>query len=231
MDDTLGNERAPLQDDQECDYGPYYRCSSSLQNLNVIPSTTITSILVKNVGIKSTPNVAKKKDILLMMNFIHPYLGFLQQEEIGGLMEWTKRVLVRFEEPLQQAGICGAIGVSQFPYHFETNVWRTFYELWSPLTNALHHGAGEVVYPFLELHTMNSYLQMAYHNKYPTTVVKLLRIHAELCKFHKVGHIYYDLWLGHFYRECLVHFAYGEQTDSERGKVEPKKRSPFRISR
>ena len=31
------------------------------------------------------------------------------------------------------------------------------------------------------------------HNKYPTTIVELLHIHAELCEFHKVKHIYYDL--------------------------------------
>ena len=39
------------------------------------------------------------------------------------------------------------------------------------------------------------------HNKYPATLVKLLRIHAELCEFHKVNRIYYDLWLDPFYRE------------------------------
>jgi len=41
-------------------------------------------------------------------------------------------------------------------------------------------------------------------------VIELLRIHAGLCEFHKVKHIYYDLWLDHFYREYLVYFAYGE---------------------
>ena len=37
-------------------------------------------------------------------------------------MEWTKGVLVRFEEPLKQAGVFGAGSVSQFPYHFDANV-------------------------------------------------------------------------------------------------------------
>jgi len=60
---------------------------------------------------------------------------------------------------------------------------------------------------------------------------ELLRIHAELCEFHKVKHIYYDLWLDHFYREYLVYFAYGEQANSEKEKNEMKKKSPVRIFR
>jgi len=61
-----------------------------------------------------------------------------------GVREWTKRVLTRFEEPLQQAGIFGVVGVSQFQYHVDAYVWRAFCEFWCPLTNTLHHGAGEV---------------------------------------------------------------------------------------
>ena len=49
MDETLGNERAPLQNGEECDHGPYYQRSSFLQNLNVIPSSTLTSILVQKL--------------------------------------------------------------------------------------------------------------------------------------------------------------------------------------
>ena len=69
------------------------------------------------------------------------------------------------------------------------------------------------------------------HNKYPAAIAELLRIHFELCEFHKAKHIYYDLWLDHFYREYLVYFAYREQTDSGKQRVETKKRSPLRISR
>jgi len=69
------------------------------------------------------------------------------------------------------------------------------------------------------------------HNKYPAAVTELLRIHAELCELHKAKHIYYDLWLDHFYQEYLVYFAYGEETDSRKEKVETKKRSLLRISR
>jgi len=52
MGGTQGNERPSLQDGRECDYVPYYRRSSSLRNLNVIPSSTLTSILVKKVRVK-----------------------------------------------------------------------------------------------------------------------------------------------------------------------------------
>ncbi|KAJ8419873.1 LOW QUALITY PROTEIN: hypothetical protein Cgig2_000266 [Carnegiea gigantea] len=150
-------------------------------------------------------------------------------------MEWTRWVLAGFEELLKQVGIFGAIGVSHFSYHFDANVWRAFCEFWGPLTNTFHHGhcwSGLEVYPLLELEVflpLNK--DLAEHNKYPAIVIKLLRIHAELCKFHNAGHIYYDLWLEYFYREYLVYFAYGEQTNSEKEKVKTKKRSPLRISR
>jgi len=65
------------------------------------------------------------------------------------------------------------------------------------------------------------------HDKYPAAVIELLRIYAELCEFHKVKHVYYDLWLDHFYRECLLYFAYGEQANFEKEKSETKKRAPF----
>ncbi|KAJ8431213.1 LOW QUALITY PROTEIN: hypothetical protein Cgig2_016772 [Carnegiea gigantea] len=47
MDGSLGNERAMLQDGRECESGPYYQCACSLHSLNVIPSSYLTSIVVK----------------------------------------------------------------------------------------------------------------------------------------------------------------------------------------
>ena len=128
-------------------------------------------------------------------------------------MEWTKRVLTRFEEPLKQAGIFGAVGVSQFSYHFDANVWRAFCELWGSLTNTLYHGVDEVGISLFNLKRVRGspiigdiyeeFLpqnkDLVGHNKYPSTVTELLCIHAELCEFHKAKHIYYDLWLGYFY--------------------------------
>ena len=151
-------------------------------------------------------------------------------------------MLTRFEELLKQVGIFGAVGVSQFPYHFDSNLWRAFCELWGPLTNTLHHGTGEVGISLYDLERVGGLpilgdiyeeffprnKNLVGHNKYPTIVTELLRIHTDLCEFHKAKHIYYDLWLDHFYREYLVYFAYGEQTDSEKEKVETKKRSPLR---
>ena len=76
-------------------------------------------------------------------------------------------MLTYFEEPLKYAGIFSAVVLSQFPYHFDANVWWAFYERWGPLTNTFHHGAGKVGislhdleriggYPFLELYARNS---------------------------------------------------------------------------
>ncbi|KAJ8422645.1 hypothetical protein Cgig2_030324 [Carnegiea gigantea] len=66
---------------------------------------------------------------------LHRLLGLIFQFRVLstsmiGVMVWTKRVLIRFEEPLKQTSIFGAVGVFEFPYHFDTNVWRAFCELW-----------------------------------------------------------------------------------------------------
>ncbi|KAJ8430765.1 LOW QUALITY PROTEIN: hypothetical protein Cgig2_017078 [Carnegiea gigantea] len=148
-------------------------------------------------------------------------------------LAFYKRVPIHSEESLKEADIFGAIGVSQFSYHFHTN--RAFCQVWGPLTKNFHHGAGEVGIALHNLERMRGlptlgaayeeFLHLkkglAYHNKYPTAVVELLRIYAELCEFHK---------LDHFYREYLIYLAYEEQTDSEKQKFAAKKRSFVRIS-
>jgi len=69
---------------------------------------------------------------------------------------------------------------------------------------------------------------LVFHNKYPAAVAQLLRIHAELCEFHKAKHIYYDLWLDHFYREYLVYFAYKENKQPlKKRKLRPRTEAPF----
>ncbi|KAJ8434749.1 hypothetical protein Cgig2_001952 [Carnegiea gigantea] len=125
----------------------------------------------------------------------------------------------------------GAVGVSQFPYYFDANVWRTFCELWGPLTNTLHHDADEVGISLYDLKWVGGLPILRDIYEEFLSQNKDLCIHAELCEFHKAKHIYYDLWLDHFYREYLVYFAYGEQIDFEKEKVETKKRSPLRIWR
>ncbi|KAL6176070.1 hypothetical protein ACLB2K_052706 [Fragaria x ananassa] len=60
------------------------------------------------------------------------------------VIELTEFVLANFEDVLNQARIYGAVDVSQYRYHYCRNVWKAFLELWSPLTNTLHHGNGEM---------------------------------------------------------------------------------------
>ena len=60
-----------------------------------------------------------------------------------GLMEWTLLILEKHKDVLCQANIYGAVGVSCYPFDRDQNVWRAFCELWSPLTNTLHHAIGE----------------------------------------------------------------------------------------
>ncbi|KAJ8427245.1 hypothetical protein Cgig2_023911 [Carnegiea gigantea] len=113
------------------------------------------------------------------------------------------------------------------------------------LTDSLHHEADEVGISLYNLERIGGLPTVAAiykeflplnkdlvdHNKYLATVVVLLHIHAELYKFHKVKHIYYDIWLDYYRREYLADFACGEQTDSEKEKAEAKKKSHVRISR
>ncbi|KAJ8422719.1 hypothetical protein Cgig2_008304 [Carnegiea gigantea] len=229
MDGTLDNKRAPLQDGQACECGPYYGCSSSLQSLNMIPSFTLTSILVKKARIKQGT---------LRYHRSHENKCSLESSKGSVILAkasyWKKKLGINlpisWSLNLYDRGIFGAVGVSQFLHHFDKNVWRCFYELWGPLTNTLHYGAGLPVLESLYDKFLPPNKDLVDHNKYPTTVIELPRIHTELCEFHKVKHIYYDLWLDYFYIKYLVYFTYREQTNSEKEKVENKKRSLLYIS-
>lgn len=151
-----------------------------------------------------------------------------------GVMEWTESILDRFKGKLDQAGIYGAVGVSRFPYHFCSNTWKAFCELWSPLTNTLHHGAGEMsmsLYdlmligglpllgvPYEEFIPVNKELQPTDSN----TLADLLRIHSELCVSHSRNHILWDQWLAYFYRGRILYAAFGE-SKYRRDRVQPEK--------
>ncbi|KAJ8439083.1 hypothetical protein Cgig2_009226 [Carnegiea gigantea] len=158
----------------------------------VIPSSTITPILVKKVRVKQetlcyrrndenkcvdvskdyenyfNTTVLENKYTLLRRNFTQPYKGFLLGGRNWGADPPASRSLNLYDK---------SDGIDQ--------------------------------------------TDLADHNKYPTAVVELLRIHAKLCEFHK---------LDHFYREYLVYFAYGEQADSAKEKSTVKKRSLVCIS-
>ncbi|KAJ8427651.1 hypothetical protein Cgig2_010664 [Carnegiea gigantea] len=255
MDGTLGNEKAPLQNGRECDYGPYYQHSISLQSLNVTPSPMLTSILVRKVRIRqgtllivemTRTNVKNYENYFnaTVLEKVNPercgeeryhvddefYQAPYCKEKLG--IDLLVPRSLNLYKPLKQTGIFGAVGASQFPYHFDTNVWRAFCELWGPLTNILHYGEGEVDISLYDLDQIGGLpipgaiyeeflppnKDLTGRNKYLATVAELLRIHAKLYEFHKVKHIYYDLLLDHFYREYL------------KEKIEVKERSPICIS-
>ncbi|KAJ8426999.1 LOW QUALITY PROTEIN: hypothetical protein Cgig2_028204 [Carnegiea gigantea] len=261
MDGTLGNERTPLQNGRECDYGPYYR---SLQSLNVIPSSTLTSILVEKVRVKQGTLRSRRNDEKKCVDVSEDYENYfnatvlekvntkhrgqetyLADEEfyptlyrlLTGRSNWGLTFQFRgCSTVIIRVSIFGVVGVSQFLYHFDTNVWWGFCELWGPLTNSFHRSAGELGISLHDLERIGGSLtlratyeeflilnkDLAYHNKYLVVVVKLLCIHAELYEFHE---------LDHFYRKYLVYFVYREQTDSEKEKFAIKKRSPIHVSR
>ncbi|KAJ8429141.1 hypothetical protein Cgig2_010007 [Carnegiea gigantea] len=67
MDGIIGNERAPLSNSKECDFGLYYVRSSSFLSFNTIPSSNLTSILreedmCKDHGNSFNAKVLKKVD-------------------------------------------------------------------------------------------------------------------------------------------------------------------------
>jgi len=62
--------------------------------------------------------------------------------------------------------------------------------------------------------------------KYPSIVTELLRIHVELCRFHKREYIFCNCWLDHVYRGELTLAA----TEYEGGQPKSKKDSPPQVS-
>jgi len=62
MDGTLGNEKTPLENGQECSYGPYYRHSSFLRSLNAIPSSILTFLLIRKVRVKQGTLCYRRND-------------------------------------------------------------------------------------------------------------------------------------------------------------------------
>ncbi|KAJ8448608.1 LOW QUALITY PROTEIN: hypothetical protein Cgig2_010495 [Carnegiea gigantea] len=157
-----------------------------------------------------------------------------------GAIEWTEYILKHFEHTLRSANIYGAVGVSCYPYHFDRDVWRAFCELWGPLINTLHHGAGEVDISLYDLEMIGGlpilgdvYEEFLPPNedlmdakRFSPTVLELLRIHAELCRFHKSNHIHWNWWLDHFYRRELtgVLLAEKRRTSSNPPRISQRER-------
>jgi len=144
-----------------------------------------------------------------------------------GAIEWTEYILKHFELTLSSANIYRAVGISCYPYHFDRDVWRAFCELWSPLTNTLQYGAGEVGISLYDLEKIGGltilgdiYEEFLPCNedlmdveKFSQIVLELLRTHIELCCFHKSNYVYWNWWLDHFYRGELTWDAFGKESE------------------
>ncbi|KAJ8428411.1 hypothetical protein Cgig2_024557 [Carnegiea gigantea] len=64
-----------------------------------------------------------------------------------GAIEWTESV-----------NIYRDVGVSCYPCHFDRDMWIAFCELWGPLTNTLHYGAGGVGISLYGLRELSSHV-------------------------------------------------------------------------
>ncbi|KAJ8446034.1 hypothetical protein Cgig2_012378 [Carnegiea gigantea] len=138
--------------------------------------------------------------------FVKPTHASYWKKELGINLPIVRSLNLYDSTHLKQAGIFG-VGVSQFAYHFDTNVSQAFYELWGTLTNTLHYRKGEVGIFLYDLERIRGLptLRATYekiltankdftnHNKYPTAIVELVCVHVELYKYHEAKHIYYDL--------------------------------------
>jgi len=50
-------------------------------------------------------------------------------------------------------------------------------------------------------------------DKFSLVVLKLLRTHVELYRFHKSNHVYWNWWLDHFYRGEVTWGAFGKESE------------------
>ncbi|KAJ8444879.1 hypothetical protein Cgig2_029810 [Carnegiea gigantea] len=218
MDGALGNERAPLENGRECGYRPYCRCSSSLRSLNAIPSSTFTSILVRKVRVKQGTLCYRRNDENKCIDVSKDYENYfnvtvLEKVNIerrgpeiypteGEFCPALHRLLTtrrNWGPTFQFRGRSTFMLVvmewtKRFLNHFDANLW------WI-------------------LGSTNQYSSPwcgRSHNKYPAAVAELLRIHTELCEFHKAKHIYHDLWLDHF---CCMAIYFDEIQNGQRLEI------------
>jgi len=117
MDGTLGNERAPLQDGRECDYGPYYRRSDTLQSLDVIPSSTLTFILVRKVRVKQETLRYHQHDVQKCVDVTKDYENYFNAtvfEKVNNECRDPERYLLRwnFTSPTQASYWKDELGIN-----------------------------------------------------------------------------------------------------------------------
>ncbi|KAJ8430766.1 LOW QUALITY PROTEIN: hypothetical protein Cgig2_017079 [Carnegiea gigantea] len=211
--------------------------ASSLQGLNVIPSSTLTSILVKKVRVKQGTLHYHRNDEKKRVDVSKDYENYfnvtvLEKVNAERCGQETYPVEEEFYPTLYRL----LIGKSNWGLNFQFRGRLTFMIGELPLTRNFHHSAREVGISLHDLEQIGDLpnLGATYQEFYLETETWLIIINILLqllsYYFHKVKHIYYDLWLDHFYREYLIYFAYGEQTNSKKEKFTAKKRSLVHIS-
>ncbi|KAH7861992.1 hypothetical protein Vadar_033477 [Vaccinium darrowii] len=143
------------------------------------------------------------------------------------LMEWTEVILENYADILKQVEIYGAIGVSRYPYNLCSNVIKAFIELWSPLTNTLHHGGGEMSIslhdlkviaglpifgiPYEEFLPTNEQLLKEQGQETPNAIIsELLLLHTQMCMHLKASTVTWSQWIDFFYRGSAIYGAFGE---------------------
>ncbi|KAJ8424394.1 hypothetical protein Cgig2_006316 [Carnegiea gigantea] len=160
MDGNCGSQRVPLENGDESSHDPIYRRSFSLKTLTVSPPPYSKITWIRKEKVQKGTLSYSYNDQKSCINVCKGYANFFDamviekvNTEFNGdekflflrdAIEWTEYIFKHFEHTLRSAGIYGVVGVSNYPYHFDRDVWRAFCEFWGPLTNTLHHGAGEV---------------------------------------------------------------------------------------
>ncbi|CAB4316426.1 unnamed protein product [Prunus armeniaca] len=157
----------------------------------------------------------------------HAFDEYGRANFLAFVLEWVESILNDFDDVLRQADIYGAVVVSRYSYDFHPNVSRAFYELWGPLSNTFHHGNGEMGISLYDLKVIGGLpiLGLPYdefiplNNKlcredlYPSTVGELLRIHSQLCIFHKKEQVFHDQWSQHFSQGEAIYGVVGNSNN------------------
>lgn len=116
-----------------------------------------------------------------------------------GVLEWTEVILHDFKDVLLKVDMFGAVVVSRYAYDYSLEIWKVFLELWSPLSNMLHDGNGEMGISLYDMKTVGGLpiLGVPYEEfippnkdtgpcgKYSATIQELLNIYSQLCVLYR----------------------------------------------
>ncbi|KAJ8443572.1 hypothetical protein Cgig2_020659 [Carnegiea gigantea] len=204
MDGSYGSQRAPLENGDESSHNPIYRRSLSLKTVTVSPPPNSRNTWIRKQKVRKGTLSYSQNDEKSRINVCKDYANFFDAMvlEMVNTESNGDEKFMHFEHTLRSAGIYGAVGISCYPYHFDRDICRAFCELWDPLTNTLHHSAGEVGISLYDLERIGGlpirgdvYKEFLPRNedlmdneKFSPMVLELLRTHAELCCCHKSSH-------------------------------------------